>query len=176
MIDGFNVIKNICIDAELVPTVCLGYWNDVVNQLSVMGYDKTKDGEKYPLIIINTNSKQTNGDSLVNSCVFDEIRIYIACEAVIGESFEDKMLNRYKSILYPIYDSLMNAFFLNRNVNISSNNSYKLSTDTVTLYPFLNNVDSSQNKINDIVDALEIKIKNFKLINIKSQKHGYRNK
>lgn len=162
----FKILTDICYTIPSHPTVVCGYWTEVRNSLAQMGYDKSKDGTKYPLIIINTNVVFKDGDVLYNGVELDGIRFYLVCQADLKENFAQKMENRYESIIFPLFDEMIETFELSNKIRFYNKKSMKTIECEKTLYPYLNTNNKDQNQIYDIVDAMEVKFKDFKLKNL----------
>ncbi len=166
MVNVFKILTDICELIPSKPTVVCGYWTEVRNSLAQMGYDKTKDGTKYPLIIINTNVVFKDGNVLFNGAELDGIRFYIVCESDIKESFTQKMETKYKNIIFPLFDEMIETFELSNKIRFYNKISMKTIECEKILFPYINTDNKEQNQIYDVVDAMEVKFKDFKLKNL----------
>jgi len=167
MVNVFKILKDACSLIESDPSVVYGYWIDVRNALASLSYDKTKDGTKYPLIIINAGTTGISGEVMFEGEKLDSLRFYLITQAKLNESFENKMLNRYEAILFPLLDDMIKALEKSNKVRFYNKNSMKTYEYEYTLLPYIKTDEKEQqNQLHDIVDAMEIKFKNFTLKNL----------
>jgi hypothetical protein len=134
-----------------------GYWPIVAQELINEAKSKTLDGQRYPLIFLNADFSEQMID-------YRKIRInptlYIITQTLMNYTVQQRLDNVYKPILYKIYKVFM----------VALRNSHKfwlfeaefMHTRTDLFY--LQNLSAEQNKINAIVDAIELKFPSLDMI------------
>lgn len=162
----FKIIKDVCDTIPSNPLVICGGWEEVSRDLTLMGLNKTKDGTKYPCIIINSNTTFKSGTDKSSNIVLDKFQIYIVCQAKMNEGFLDSQELRYNATIYPLADEMFEAFDRSNLIDVTVEKDMKGLNYEAKQYPFIKTEAKDQNQLNDIVDAMLFTFKEFKLKNI----------
>ena len=134
-----------------------GYWPEIVQDIMAKGRSRTLEKQCYPAIMLNANFSRKKNE-------YDRTQInptfHIIAQTDANYSANDRIENIYKPIIYPIYDKFLKQIHDSRKFFVSS----VIEREEQDLY-YLRGGDKSQNKINDYVDALEVKFPNLQLLN-----------
>ena len=152
-----DIISDIVMDDNKPINYKFGYWPIIAQELQSEGRSKTLGSARYPLIFLNADFDETLID-------YRKIRInptfYIITQTKSNYNIDDRILNIYKPILYEIYRKFM----------IEIRNSHKFWVFNAEIPHtrkdlfYLQNLSASQNQINDIVDAIELRFTSLDLI------------
>jgi hypothetical protein len=134
-----------------------GYWPIVAQELQNEAKSKTLDGQRYPLIFLNADFEEQIID-------YRKIRInptfYILTMTHMNYTIQQRLDNVYKPILYQIYCDFMTAIHESKKFWIFEKEIPHTRKDLF----YLQNLSAAQNQVNDIVDAVELKIPSLDMI------------
>jgi len=161
-----GVITSATIWAAKAPYYLFGHPIEISNILLEKNKNDTLKYQKYPLVILFTDIKIGRGDSVIYGELINQA-ISIIGKSQKSYSTMQRYDNNIESILYPLYNTLMNKIktsnnFIGTNPNISHN---------LIERPFWGNnqkYGNVGNMFTDPLDALEISNMNLKLRRIKT--------
>jgi hypothetical protein len=136
------------------PYLLLGYWTEIANEISQFGKSKTLSNQKFPLVAFNgidiTKESKSHYDGLL------PLTFYIIAESEPNLTTENRFDTTFKEVLNPIYNALIEA--VEKSYYFEANNKslgYKIEINNL---PYLGSLGKNQNQINEVVDAIEVKI------------------
>lgn len=159
MIFAVDIIKESIQAMPTNPRFYAGNWEEVCNDNKLLAYDKTKDSQRYPLIVLSPIFTEKRGEELGIACEVD-VTIYIITETNKNYTVEQRIENVYKPIIVPLYNEMIYTMFRKGKIKfdeVPMSHSNYVKCETENLY-------YEENKLNDIVDALKINI-NLKIKN-----------
>lgn len=135
-------------------------WKGAANDLTYKEISNTYRLKKFPLIFMLLDI-----DEIRNEVYFEtRFKLFFITESKQDANADWRYNNIFKPVLIPLYNSFVNELILHKNLIIDTN--YPKHT-YVERY-FLGIVDKQQNRVNQIVEAIEtdftLKVKN--LLNI----------
>lgn len=166
MISSLNILKSVLESIPSKPTIMLGYWTEIANDLVLMGLDKSKDGTKFPLIVVNTFAKYETG-TVVRETSFKNIKFYIINEASETAGFIDRVSSTYENSIIPLRDEMLHTMVRSKKFNLSQKDNLLEFEREEQMFPFLLNEGKSQNKTNEVVDTLELTFKELRIKTLK---------
>lgn len=160
----FNTtLKKALAGMETPLPISFGYWITVVNELSLQALDQSKDDVTYPRIIIQADFTEDRNDSNLYEAE-SRVRIYVVDQTIEDYTTDQRIENKYEPLLYPLYDDVIftlyrSGLFVWDDDNLPLGNVPHKKQDLF----YMSNEGQSQNKLNNIVDAIEIDIENLRL-------------
>jgi hypothetical protein len=134
-----------------------GYWPVIAQELQSEGRSKSMAGMRYPLIMLNADFDEQVID-------YRKVRInptfYIITQTRANYSIDQRLELVYKPVLYKIYKSFITAIRKSKKFWLFGHEFPHTRKDLF----YLQNLAADQNKINDIIDAIELKFTNLDLI------------
>ena len=166
-----DVFEQIVSKMPSSPRFISDNWEGVANTMSILGYDKTQDGQHYPLIVLDTNYSPDSGD-LLGTNQYWTARLYFIDSTQADYSVKDRDENSFKANIYPLMDEFLYYAFRSTLLVFDEEPSPRAYKDDNGAYsvtmpqkreklPYFKGKDSKQNKLNAVVDAvlLEIEVK-----------------
>jgi hypothetical protein len=136
-----------------------GNWIEISNNLALLELDKSNDGLKYPIIVMHNDFDEVDEDKV--TCTNIEPTFYIITEAINDETSAVRLSTTYANVIYPLWDKFKFALFDSNLLVWDNENNLEtekyLPCTRKNLY-YLTNETKEQNKLNDIVDAMSIKL------------------
>lgn len=166
MISAIKTLKAVLESIPSNPTIKIGYWNEISNDLSLMGLDKSKDGTKFPLIYVNTFCSFDSGE-VVRENSFNNIRFYIITEAELNDGFVDRISSTFETTIFPLRDEMIHTMIRSKRFNIAQNSNLLEFEKSEFMYPYLFGEKQNQNKFNEVIDTLEITFKKLRIKTLK---------
>jgi hypothetical protein len=144
-----------------IPNVrfMFGDWTEISNNLSLLDLDKANDGLKYPLIVMH-NDFEENDENTV-TCTKIEPTFYLITESISDETSSVRLSSTYTDVIYPLYDKFKRALFDSNLIIFDTDSNLETYTHIKAIRKnlyYLSNENKTQNKLNDIVDAMSVKI------------------
>lgn len=144
-----------------IPNVrfMFGDWTEISKNLSLLDLDKANDGLKYPLIVMH-NDFEENDESIV-TCTKIEPTFYLITESIAEETSSVRLSSTYTDVIYPLYDKFKRALFDSNLLIFDTDSNLETYTHIKAIRKnlyYLSNENKTQNKLNDIVDAMSVKI------------------
>jgi hypothetical protein len=122
--------------------------------------DKAKAGQdSFPLVALILDITQNMYPSNLSLETTMSFNIVLANATNPEWTPEERELNNFKGVLYPLYEDLLNEMFKSHYFNISSNQIPHVRTDM-----YFYNTEEGQNKWNRYVDAIELSFSDLELI------------
>ena len=140
-----------------LPNFYYGYWPEVANILAI----KSQNSYAFPAIILHANIPDKAGADYRYSKEISP-SIYIVSQTKPTYSGIDRIENIYKPILYPIYERLIQEVKNSKYFNLIENGR-EIVPHNVSDLLYLNSEAKNQNKLNDFVDAIEVKFDSLKV-------------
>ena len=163
MISSINILRSVLETIPSKPLVKIGYWKEVSSDLALMGLDKDNDGKKFPLIIVNINATYEAGSTLQIES-FKNIKFYLIEESDQLTGTIERLSATFESTLFPLRDEMLKFMKRSGKFNMMQKNNLLQFERTEQLIPYINGESKDQNKLNEIVDCIEI---TFKELHIK---------
>jgi hypothetical protein len=128
------------------------YWPSISAKIIAEGRSKTL-GKQYPMIMLHADCPENHDKPHVTE-INPVFYIILDCQATDDISYQIE--KKYKPILYPIYEN----FLIQIRQSQSLFQTQLLEHEKSDLY-YINSLTADQNKINDVVCAIEVKFKNL---------------
>lgn len=134
-----------------------GYWSTVAAELLNEGRSKALTDMRFPLIFLNADIQEKDSD-------FRTIEInptfYIITQTEAKYDIDTRLEMIYKTELYPIYKDFIKAIRKSHKFWIYGG---QVPHDKKDMF-YLQNLAANQNKINMIVDAIEVRFNKLDMI------------
>lgn len=149
------IIKDVVEGMNNAPRFIAGNWTEALKLNSLQSYDKTKDGTRYPLIVLDPNFTITEANETGRNGEF-ECDFYFIVRTESNYTVVERLENVYEPIINPLINSFFYAmyrsgkFVFDRTKNIEKG--YFIGLERENLY-------YAKNVLNDVVDTVKIKIK-----------------
>ena len=146
-------IKKIVDTMAGTPLFLTGTIQSIANEISVRGYDKTKDGTTYPCVLLSSESQENRNPSDVSSIEVD-VLMYFVVETDPNRSdlecLEHSFVERIEPFMSEFFTKLQysNSFVFDNNARFETIDNIPMQTITLTKKTFFN----------DVVDALQVNI------------------
>jgi hypothetical protein len=138
------------------PYFMIGYWTEIANELAEKGKSLFSQNQKFPLIVVNDLDLKNRYD-LHNDGELT-IDFYIICESKATLTYEDRLDVTFKNTLNPIAEALIEAIKKSNYFSFGGKGKLGELSNEVQNLPYMGSKDKSQNQINDVVDALLLKV------------------
>lgn len=130
------------------PRFIVGSWLEATKLNSILSYDKTMDGKKYPLVFLDSNFETDKSETAT-------VDLYFVARSKESYTTQQRESLVYAAILTPLFrDFLYQAFksakFIFENVENARDYYAEYTTDKMYYAP---------NVLNDIVDVLHVNLK-----------------
>ena len=159
-IKPYEIFKSI-VENDFVLTCYyqFGYWPEIANNLTSAGRDATLAAAQFPFIMVSAGYVENQEPK--NPLVLSEsdLDVYIVDRADKNLTSLQRETQIYDAVLYPIYDELITH--LKKSPYILTDYG-KIEHTCKNLY-YLRVLDEKKIPISDYYDAIELKIKNFKV-------------
>lgn len=154
-----QIIQSIVERISPEPRFMFGNWVEISNNLSLLDNDKDNDGTKYPLIVMNNDFEEKQGEEIGVYSQF-EANFYLITEANADDDSTTRLSTTYTDVLYPLKDKFIKVLFQSPLLvwDLEFLPNEKVLPCTIKNLYYLSNENKQQNKLNDIVDAMSIKI------------------
>lgn len=158
-IKPYEIFKTI-VESDFILTCHyqFGYWPEIANNLTSAGRDATLDAAQYPFVMVSAGYEEKMNPKNPNVLSECDLDIYIVDRTTKNLSTLEREIQIYDAKLYPIYDELMEHLSYSPYVLGFSD------TDRTckNLY-YLRVLNEKKIPISDYYDAIELKIKGFKV-------------
>jgi len=155
MIEPILIIKDIVEGMTNAPRFIAGNWTEALKLNSLQSYDKTKDGTRYPLIVLDPNFVISEGAETSRNGEF-ECDFYFIARTDKNYTVVERLENVYEQTLNPLVTNFFytmyrsGKFVFDRTKDIEKG--YFIGLQRENLY-------YAPNVLNDIVDTVKVKIK-----------------
>lgn len=136
-----------------------GYWPEIAANLKNVGRDQTLSAARYPFVMVSAGYIENKDPDNRNALSTSDLDVYIVDRSSKGLTTLQRETQIYDAILYPLYEELFER--LEKSPYILTNFGH-IEHTCQNLY-YLQSMGENQNQLNDFVDAIEIKIKDFKI-------------
>lgn len=146
---SIRIIKGIC--EKLNVPFYVGDWKEICVSLNLKS--KLKQSGKYPFVVLSKRYTPIYQQPYI----VEGIELYIVTQTKQNITTQQRDETVYTETLYPLYESIIGEIEGHRSV-ITSTSDYlgRLVHDVQNLYYF-STEGAEQNKLNDIVDAIQVK-------------------
>jgi hypothetical protein len=128
------------------------FWPSISERILAQGSSKTL-GKQYPLVMLHADIDENHDKPHVTEI---NPTFYIITDCSMNDSISDQIERKYKPILYPIYDNFLTQIRQSQLLFQTQ----LLEHEKKDLF-YINVLSADQNKINDVVCAIEVKFKNL---------------
>ncbi len=160
MIYVSEVIESIVTGLSSNCLFMFGNWAEIQKELMLKG--AKKGTQKYPLIILHSEIEETIPNDDRYQAILN-LSLYIVTNSGQSLSTSDRLDTVYKTVLYPIYQEFLRDLYFSCYFDFTANPTMGLVPHTKKDLYYYNTASTSQNKLNDVIDAIEIKFKDLKL-------------
>lgn len=147
---------------DLEPYYMPGHPREIANRLNLKDRDSVEKFQKWPLIYLLTDIKQSHGEFKNVLYELDSITVYIINPTNKNYTTPERIENVFKPILYPIYNILLDKINESRAI---AKNSVDINHDHYDRYGWGNEtVYGSEGLIfNQYLDAMELVFNNMQV-------------
>lgn len=140
-------------DAD-APYYMYGHPLEIINTLAAKENNGAYKFKKYPLIALFQDFEEEKGaDQSINSSV--SLNIVICVNSTIDFNSAERYTNSFKTVLYPLYNLLLDKISDSNYVNVTRNAIPHIKIDRV-FWGKAGLYGGEANIFNDIIDAIEI--------------------
>jgi hypothetical protein len=150
-----NIVSKIKVN-DIDVSFKFGYWTTVANELSSEGRSKILQDTRYPLIFLHADVTEVSDSR--QYVLGTNPSIYIMDQTRKNWNIEERLENVYIPKLYPIYYELIRQIRKCKQIE-STVDIHRSKKDLF----YLQNIDPNQNKINDIIDCIEVKFNDLRI-------------
>lgn len=139
------------------PFFYFGYWKEIASTLMA----KKQTAYSLPAIILHADYKSEDGETYLHK---SDIRptIYIVVETNPKWSSSDRIAQNYEGKLRPLYNLLISEVKRSHSFDLWSSGKEQMK-HTYTELLYMGTEGKEQNKLNDFIDAIEIKFDGLKI-------------
>lgn len=131
-----------------------GSYDEICDTLDKMSQDQTKQYSRYPLFAVIMSFPEQKYQA-IGMDGLPELNIIIARRSNPTDKTPARYENNFKPVLYPVYLEWLNQLYLSGKFSIELPDNIP---HTKIDYPYYD-TDKGENRFNDYVDAIQIKIK-----------------
>lgn len=156
----YSIFEDLVDNMTSNPSFSFGYWPEIHQELLLKGKNKANDGTKYPLIVMHSDFEEKRGEQ---NYILAEInpKFYLITESKQNYTTAQRITLVYNTVLYPLYEEFMTA--LKSSGDLISGTGLRDFEHTKKDLFYLGSLNANQNKISDVVDAIELSFKSLKI-------------
>jgi hypothetical protein len=155
----YKLFEEIVAQFTLTCHYQFGYWPEIASNLKDLGRDQTLAAARYPFIMVSAGYVENKDIDNLNAISESDLSVYIVDRCPKGLSTLERETQIYDAILYPLKDELFERL---KNSPYILTDFGRIEHTCQNMY-YLQNMEKNQNQLDDFVDAIEIKIKDFKI-------------
>lgn len=138
----------------LAPYAMYGHAREISTRLDLKTKDSIEKWEKFPLIWLITDLKESSGDNYNYLYSIDKPRFFIVNDTDKDYTSPERLTNNFKPILQPIYENFLQAILDYRIINTPTN---EIENEKYNRYSWGSESAYGNDKLifNDWLDAIE---------------------
>jgi len=142
------------------PYFEIGYWPEIANDLANKGKGMFTQNQKFPLIAVNSIDINDRFNRKYDGEI--DLTFYIIAESTATISTEERFDSTFKNILNPITNAIYDAIIASNYFTFVSKSLIEIPTE-INHLPYYGTLGKGQNKLNEVVDAIEFKVKKLNI-------------
>lgn len=156
----YTIFEDLVDNMTSNPSFSFGYWPEIHQELLLKGKNKSNDGTKYPLIVMHSDFEEKRGSQ---NYILAEInpKFYLIAESKQNYTTAQRISLVYETVLYPLYEEFMEALQSSKSL-VSGAGPRDFEHTKRDLF-YIGSLAANQNKISDVVDAIELSFGNLKI-------------
>ena len=131
-------------------------WLSMANELLQKGNAIGYNLQKYPSILLLLDIEEKREAQRENFFIGDDIKIFLLNNTLPNKNEDWRKENIFEPILIPLYDLFINSLRDNDNIKPYIPENGHIEHKYIERY-FLGTADKNQNKVNDYVEAIELR-------------------
>ena len=138
-----------------------GYWKEIAQVLNELSSHEDYAGTKFPMICLSEFYKLNKTDAQTTNSV--DFTLFLLTDSETNYSSQQRDNISFDGILLPVYNALItgildNKWFRNENREI---------IHSFEKLPYMGSEGVNQNKLNEVVDAIQLDFTDTKILNLK---------
>lgn len=158
-----SLIQSVLRTMPSEPFVLATYMNDASKEL-YQYVSANKATTVYPMILLNKNYKDTEPQDNCSLVWLQDVSIYIIVSTDNTITYEQREADVFETILFPLKEELIKTMQRSFKFNFTNKGNNTMVLHDCTRMPYILSENVSQNKLNDVVDCLEVKFNYLKIL------------